>query len=68
MKIKECAYLSNEDLLGNLSDGTCNLFNNKLCEQIPISKCPYKMFCLGKITKEELNEKIKTLLNKNFNL
>lgn len=66
MIIKECAFLSKEDLFGNPSQGTCNLFPKEEirltrfinCEAIPISKCPYKMYKEGLITKDKLNEKI----------
>ena len=68
MKIKECAYFIEEPEHVN-SYGTCNLFpiESKVetrflyCECISISKCPYKLFMLGKIDKEELNKRIMEL-------
>ena len=68
MEIKECAYCSKDTIWGFPSKGSCNLFPEtyntvgnyrfNLCEEIPISKCPYKLFSLGKIDKEELNKRI----------
>lgn len=65
MQIKECAYFMNESLIGTPAEN-CNLFPEKNtlsyrfieCEQVPISKCPYKQFVLGMIDKEDLNKKI----------
>lgn len=70
MIIKTCAFLSKEDLHGNPREGNCNLFpkNQTLsykfisCETIPISKCPYKLFARGLITKAELNEKVNSAI------
>lgn len=64
MKIKACAYYHTED-------DTCDLFKEShrgfysfpSCEFITISKCPYKLFAVGKIGKEELNETIKKIQN-----
>lgn len=68
MIVKECAFCSKETLLGNPSEGTCNLSYNGMkffeCESIPISQCPYKLFICGKIDKEELNKRIKERLRK----
>lgn len=72
MKIKECAYYTEETLIGTLSNGTCNLFPKYEilkykfidCEIIPISKCPYKLFKTGKIDKEQLNKLIQEKLRK----
>ena len=63
MKINSCAFLSEEDLTGNLSCGTCNLNSNRPCEHVPISECPYKMFTLKLIDKEELNKRVKEMMN-----
>lgn len=73
MKIKECAHICFKDLWDMPSEGTCNLFpdyysNGWLrrfipCVAVPISKCPYKLFAVGKIGKEELNEMIKKIQN-----
>ena len=68
MIIKECAHICFKDLWDMPSEGTCNLFpdcypNGWLrrfipCVAISISKCPYKLFAVGKIDKEELNKRI----------
>ena len=73
MKIEQCAFFSKETLIGNPSCGTCNIFTQDElllrryipCEAIPISKCPYKMFKEGLITKEELNNEVKKLVEEN---
>ena len=68
MKITECAYYWTQER-GN-SYGTCNLFpyeekrhsinciTFRKCEAVPISECPYKLYNIGKIDKEELNKRI----------
>ena len=71
MIIKECNFCQNETLLGTPSNGTCSLlpeyYNNGLdyrfidCEQIPISRCPYKMYIQKLIDKEELNKRLKII-------
>lgn len=63
MIIKECAFCSKETLWGDPSEGVCNLSYDGTrfyeCETVAISKCPYKLFMIGKIDKEELNKRIK---------
>ena len=77
MEIKECAYISFETLIGTHKEkGTCNLFYEeenkgklsyrfkfKPCDSISVEQCPYKLFQVGKIDKEELNKKILNILN-----
>ena len=56
MNIKQCAFNSN----------VCNLIVRKeqaqtffdCCDAVAITRCPYKMFIKGLITKEKLNEMI----------
>jgi hypothetical protein len=70
MKITECAYYMNESLIGSPAEH-CSLFPQVYsplkdyrfipCVAVPISKCPYKLFMLGKIDKEELNKRIMEL-------
>lgn len=71
MIIKECAFLSKNDIHGNpcLS---CNLlpesydsglnYRFRECEEVSISECPYKKFKKGLITKEKLNQEIQELI------
>lgn len=77
MEIKECAYINFETIIGTPKNvGTCNLFFDeenkgklsyrfkfKTCNCISIEQCPYKLFQVGKIDKEELNKKILNILN-----
>jgi phage FluMu protein Com len=72
MKVKECAYFSNETIIGTPAEN-CNLFPQYDlgsyrfigCEQVPILKCPYKKFLNKLISKEELNVEInKVIKNK----
>ena len=68
MIIKECAYYMNESLIGSPAEH-CRLFPQVYsplkdyrfipCVAVSISKCPYKLFMLGKIDKEELNKRVK---------
>lgn len=72
MIIKECAYFNKTPEHIN-SWGSCNLFPVKtkvserylFCEEIPITKCPYKMYMAKLINKEELNKLIKEQTNDN---
>ena len=53
MKLKNCPYISFTTLIGNPSNGTCNLFPEYYnfgldyrfveCENVPISRCFYKL-------------------------
>lgn len=75
MKLIHCAFLSCETLTGLQSAGTCNLFpqygdfglDYKFidCEAIPISKCPYKLFKIGEIEKQELHQQVNEILSNN---
>ena len=68
MKIDNCNFCCHETLLGLPSNGLCSLlpeyYNNGLdyrfleCEQIPMIKCPYKLYVNGFIDKEELNKRV----------
>lgn len=71
MKITECAYFNKKER--GVSYGTCDLFPQeekrysincvtfRKCEAVPISECPYKLYNIGKIDKEELNKRIMEL-------
>lgn len=51
MKMSNCPYICFVSLLGDKSDGTCNLYPKEKnrhiqfvpCESIPISKCKFKL-------------------------
>lgn len=72
MKITQCAYYWTQER--GYQYGTCNLFpaedkrhaitcvTFRKCEQVPISECPYKLYNIGKIDKEELNKRIMELI------
>ena len=61
MIVKECAFLSRK--------GICNLITDEKscettfidCQAIPITKCPYKMFIKGQISKQQLDEQVRKL-------
>lgn len=65
MTVEQCAFCHN---------GSCNLlpeyYDNGLnyrfiqCEKIAISKCPYKLYIKGEITKEQLNDSINAILER----
>lgn len=61
MIIKQCAFNGDVcNLIYRNEQGT--IFYDD-CEQVAISRCPYKLFSKGLITKEQLNEKVKELRN-----
>lgn len=64
MKIKECGfYYTLDDTCDLFKESHRGFFSFPCCESIAISQCPYKLFTVGKIEKEELNERIKKIQN-----
>ena len=71
MQILECAYCYKGISWIGTKMSTCGLIHEHTkatdtyyeCEQVPISKCPYKLYSLGKIDKIELNKRVGELTN-----
>lgn len=59
MKIEQCAFNGKVCNLITRNEQNTTFFD--CCEAIAISRCPYKQFSKGSITKEQLNEKVKEI-------
>lgn len=59
MNIKQCAFNGKVCNLITREENNTTFFD--CCDMIAISRCPYKLFIKGLISKEKLNEKIKEL-------